>query len=878
MSHLVVDPRHTNENTTVIYAGTYAGGVYYSVDEGASWNSANLNGPVFSLRCRFTPQGGADFFVCILNEGLHYGSFDPTLSSPTWVDLAALHVGLAPAPTNMTNVFNWQAAAVEFCANGRVYAWLALVDKSVGLYTSVAPLAHWEAINDNKDANDPLPDPGQGFYNFVFAVTPNSPGDAKNDILLLGNRGLSRSTKAGHNWQIVPDAAQLHGDHTSYAFGIGRGGVPITYLGCDGGLGASTSFADPNIDITQPPAYLNQGDTYDPSNAGVQNYNHGLQCFSEVAFANHSDLPAFRYFANWHAGAAGGVGRVWNSVGGGGDSVHVGLSHDEQGIAVWYWSPSIGAQLIRDKGDSQSATQIQFRDRVGRKHIVVPYQAIAVQSPFLLVDGMMIAGIHVYDHVRNLNVVAVLDGNGGADAISQNFGVEIDRIVPFVAAGRPPGGQEPRLYCVSALGTVEIIGSDFRNYKLLSARPGWRQLINNGVPYQVHWDANDQQQPAGAVISAIVGAIKSNDLYVLCRYPVTVGSVTTPLLRVSGQNWIPQACDPLPPGRGNGFWRITPDPAHDDTLFVSCGSDVFVLTRTTADTWSWEKISDGLPGYQISDLWAGKIGQGGNSLVLLRALTNGRGVWERVAPPRQPEPAVAPTGSSPLPKRVLYLRHNILDTGWLTFSPDDQPNPYYPNDPQRRVFVYQSPDIKIEERSPKDYFQSDPEATRLDSVNFELLRDQGDAVKAVSAARVHLQVQSHDNSPEDNVSVWVIYSYGAPTPSLAADGKNNNFQFWQQFKPDGTIVPNLPPGGPWRAIGPRILEGPPIVLSGIAAATPRVVSWGWGVPPDFRRPLSIVAFIHSATHPINESDEYDVLSLVRSRRQIALRIIEPPYP
>jgi len=143
----------------------------------------------------------------------------------------------------------------------------------------------------------------------------------------------------------------------------------------------------------------------------------------------------------------------------------------------------------------------------------------------------------------------------------------------------------------------------------------------------------------------------------------------------------------------------------------------------------------------------------------------------------------------------------------------------------------------------------------------------------VSAARVHVQVQSHDNGPEDKVLVWVIYSYGAPTPSLAADGKSNNFQFWQQFKTDGTIVPNLPPGGPWRAIGPRILEGPPIVLSGVAAATPRVASWEWGVPPDLRFPLSIVAFIHSATHPVDESD-YDVLSLVRSRRQIALRIIE----
>ncbi len=265
--------------------------------------------------------------------------------------------------------------------------------------------------------------------------------------------------------------------------------------------------------------------------------------------------------------------------------------------------------------------------------------------------------------------------------------------------------------------------------------------------------------------------------------------------------------------------------------------------------WDWQDISDGLPGQWIYDLWVGNIGSAAQPKVILRAAVPSRGIWEADVTAEAVDPSVA-----------LYLRDNLLDQGWLDRSPENLPNPYNPTNPGETVYHYQCADIKIDSQqrgagAVADFFQTDPEGSTLpiSHVLFDQLRDNSENLPGMDAALVHVQVHNRSRTSANNVHVWAIFcNASAGVPGLnVSPALNNTFAFWSQFNPaTGQIIPNLPADSPWRSVGP------PQTLSGIDAANPKVASWSWTVPtlasgdPGH---YCMVAFVHSAASPINET-------------------------
>ena len=450
--------------------------------------------------------------------------------------------------------------------------------------------------------------------------------------------------------------------------------------------------------------------------------------------------------------------------------------------------------------------------------------------------------------VVNHAYLARVDQSANAKPISQDFGT----IVPGLVAVSPTSAD-----------VVLMVTNDQRLWQTGNATagtPAWNEVTGS--------------KPTGANMSSIA-IDKAGNIYLLFNHPVSSGDgPTTPLFRISGGNFVPVTCTSLPSPDINGFGRLVADPVQANTLYAAHDARVFRLTSTTAGgTTNWTDISTGLPGQWVYDLWVGNIANGGSPKVLLRASVPTRGVWE-----------VDVTAGATDQALGLYMRDNVLDTGWLPTSPDGVTNPYDPTNPGAILYHYQCADIKVDAQqhgtgSAPDFFQTDPEGTLpLSHVLFDQLKDNSDHLPGSDQAMVHVQVRNRGLSAANNVRVWALYcNASAGVPALSASPSfGDNFPFWDQFLVTGQIVPILPGDSPWAPIGP------PQTLSGIDPAHPQVASWNRTVPtlpsgdPGH---YCIVAFVHSSGSPINEAS-FNVDEMTPLNKQVGQKNLHvgPPLP
>jgi hypothetical protein len=219
----------------------------------------------------------------------------------------------------------------------------------------------------------------------------------------------------------------------------------------------------------------------------------------------------------------------------------------------------------------------------------------------------------------------------------------------------------------------------------------------------------------------------------------------------------------------------------------------------------------------------------------------------------------------------LYLRDSFLDTGWLSQSQADVPNPLNPSD---QVHHYQCADIKIDAQQSSaqpggGFYQTDPKgAPPLSHVLFDKLKDNSYQLPGTDGAMVHVQVHNRGLATASDVLVWALFCKAAAgVPALSASpSTRDNFRFWDMFPASGQVLPQLlPADSPWQPIGP-----PQSLPPGIDPAHPKVASWQWTVPtlpsgdPGH---YCLVAFVHSADSPIQESS-FDVDGFVASNRQV----------
>jgi hypothetical protein len=68
----------------------------------------------------------------------------------------------------------------------------------------------------------------------------------------------------------------------------------------------------------------------------------------------------------------------------------------------------------------------------------------------------------------------------------------------------------------------------------------------------------------------------------------------TPLVQISGNNWVGLPCAGLP-GNTFNYGKLRADPVQANVLYATNGARVYQVT-SNGETWTWPDISDGLPG------------------------------------------------------------------------------------------------------------------------------------------------------------------------------------------------------------------------------------------------------------------------------------------
>jgi hypothetical protein len=878
---LLVDPNTAaNPATTVLYAAG-SDGVWQSTDGGAHFTQVHT-GDVQGFVGDFTSPGTPRLYAGVTQTGVLFTS-NP---SGTWTNLNAQNIGLPAwtAPTAALPDGNFNRILLGRCpANGRLYALFAQRlpgsggfpnEALAGLYTSAAPQASWTQVTLGSP-----PEPAYGFYDFSFAVAPNSPGDGTSDILFFGTLGLSRSTNAGQSWVASQD--DFHADHHAFGFapaGYNGGAVPDTFIGCDGGIARSDRFADPAFDFGQSFSDFDAGAGYSDTGA-PENLNHGLQSPACLGYGADRSMPALSYIGCQDTGLSGGAASLgWRGLEDA-DGNQVAAALGPSGMSVWNvlgeyggW-PTFQVHHWTDQGGYSSPAGAVTMPAAGNSLVA------ATSNMTVGLDGLCLAGLAARNQVTTLSAAVATGtqtaqvGSTAAIAVGARLVVDSGAAQETVvasavtassftaafanahAAGAPVVLERQVVGRMDHSGQAVQVSQDFGNasvvwvaaspvdanqlYCVTGDQQLWHTSSGASAGATTVWTA----MPAGisGYNIASVAVDHAGSVFVLMLFPVTTGggefTTTTPLFRADAGSWTPIACTGLP-GGGAFFGHIVADPRQAGTLYATSNASVFQIV-VTGNNAAWTSVSAGLPGGTISDLWAAAVSdvrKESNAITLLRAAVPTRGVWELALPD--------PSSAAPL----LYVRDNVADLGWIDTAQDGGPDPYSAGG---QIWHYQCADIKVDARQPASgsvpaFFQTDPEASSLpiSQVAFDALQDNSQNLPAGDAAMVHVQVHNRSTGTATGVKVWAIAcnaSAGVPPLSTAS------FNFWSQFHSTGDIVPALPPGSPWTPIGP------PIALGAVDAFHPQVASWTWTAPalgPGDSGHYCVMAFVHSAAAPL----------------------------
>jgi hypothetical protein len=832
-------------NGNYVYMGTDNGAVYVSSNKGGTWGlPINLSTSIKQIVV--DPRGAANPATTVIYAGTPTGVFVSVDGGASWgttpvlagiVSSMAFYLPVVGAPACYVGIFN---QGVYYSTNPASTAWAPVTGPGLPAagtfnhawvdYCQLNPsraYAYFESVATGTVA---LCTTGSGNTAWkkinsasiptssgVFAVAPNSPGNGNGDILYLGHLYLSRSTDSGLTWVVGAD--QYHVDQRSIAFAPPNPAPGSIPMMLIGNDGGLTGSTR-----FADPAYgygsapTDFSDGATYSSSGVaQNLSQGKISVALHAYNADPSASAIGYIVSDDTGLAAHTSALGWRGLGNADGDQVACTPGIDGMKIW---ANLGFPFF-----TYLLTDKGVPGDIAWNPCKLGANGITSSSNHLLtIDKRCVTGIQA-------GPIVIIDQAGVATQISQVF-------APPVKA---------------------VAGSTVDSTLFACATADDRVFVTSGVapgPATV-WAEATTGKPAGTVASVAID-VGGNVYALMIAVP---GGSTTPLYKISGASWIAQTSSGLP---GLPYGRLVPDPVTAGTLYAVSGGRVYRLVLG-GPGFSWTEIGPGLPGPHVDDLWIGEVAPG---KVLLRAAVGGRGMWET-------DVSMGATTQVARP----YLRDHLLDQGWLTPSPDGLVNPFRPNDGVS-VFHYQSADITVDAQQPgpPTFFQTDPEGTApLSHVLFDLLNDNSENLPGSDTAMVHLQVHNRSDTVLDNVNVWAIYaSAAAGVPGLNKSASMGNaFLFWDQFAASGAIVPSLPADSPWTSVGP------PITLSGIDAAHPRVASWNWTVPPLVLGDpghYCVVAFVHSAQNPVAETANYSVDAITPANPQIGqknLHVVAP---
>jgi photosystem II stability/assembly factor-like uncharacterized protein len=276
------------------------------------------------------------------------------------------------------------------------------------------------------------------------------------------------------------------------------------------------------------------------------------------------------------------------------------------------------------------------------------------------------------------------------------------------------------------------------------------------------------------------------------------------------------------------------DPTAPATYYV--GTDVGVF-RTTDGGVTWGDFGHGLPNSSVYDLRLHATQR------LLRAATNGRGMWERKL------------DATSMPDVDLYVRHNLMDSGrgssaaGVTAAFADPLQQVALGDP---LYPWMCADIKVDALAGSPLAYQFPVAD-VDFVTYEARLEHRNAERG-NVNRVYVQVHNRGIATATSVTVKLLYAdASAGLPPLPAD-------FWTAFPGNSAVA-----SSPWHPIGAA-------KTTTVTPTLPAVLEWDWTTPVGQATHSCLLAVIDGPSNPIPAANKlFDVDALVVAEKRVGLK-------
>jgi hypothetical protein len=285
---------------------------------------------------------------------------------------------------------------------------------------------------------------------------------------------------------------------------------------------------------------------------------------------------------------------------------------------------------------------------------------------------------------------------------------------------------------------------------------------------------------------------------------------------------------------------IEVDPANPDTVYVAMDLGVY---RSTNAGGAWASYSNKLPNALAKDLSLH------GPTRLLRVGLQSRGVWE------------IPIDDTSMQDVEVYLRDSHVDTGRRTPSLSGVADPFAQGS---TTFWWQCRDIKVDSPGYQTTSIADVDFARFEDdhgVFAAGLLDEGGQTQRNRVARVFVQVHNRGINPAQDVAIKVFYADASVgLPDLPPG-------FWTGF-PNNTV----PASSPWQPIAPHVVV--PVVPTGRG----QMAAFDWNVPGTAAGHSCLLAITSAANDPISTS-EHNIATLVTGNKRAGLKnltVVNPP--
>jgi len=488
----------------------------------------------------------------------------------------------------------------------------------------------------------------QGDYNLSLAAVGTGAGASLDTLIFAGTVDLYRcslaagcalrNTTNAENGCNAPAMVSPAQHAIATLAGAGTGGLPLLYVGNDGGVWRSLD----GVDQQQTPCSADDATHF-------QNLNSGLGSLAEVvSFAEHPTDPA-TLLAGLGANGTAATGAAttsapWSQIAAGEGGM---VAIDPANPQNWYVSTEAGVS-IRACGNGNACAAANFTGQPTIGAAQVDGDASLIDAPFLLdpalTTDVLIGTCRVWRGVADNaptwpgsnNISPAFDGSHNAVCGSTNA------MVRSLAAGGPASNASAAqdegstvLYAGlagSLDGGANFGGHIFANYAAgtASSSSTWTDIAKSAVNNVTGGVFN----PGGFDISSVVA--DPHDATSKTVYATVMGFAGNGVNAAhvyqsanGGASWTNISSN-LPNAPANS---VLVDPNDANTLYVAMDTGVYattaVTTCATATVSCWSVYGSGLPNAPVVALAAAAgMATGDGRTGELRAATYGRGIWQ----------------------------------------------------------------------------------------------------------------------------------------------------------------------------------------------------------------------------------------------------------